>query len=125
MKCNVLKKKDMEYLRHKASTVGSNWVRVYYKPSRIHSNHLRFAISASNKLGPAVVRNRIKRIIREFIRNTDCSRLEVDALIVVHNNLFKTFEDPKVAEQHFKKSLKCVWDKLKEHYNENNNHISS
>lgn len=66
----------------------SKWLLFNYMPNQL--GHLRFGITASRKVGSAVVRNKLKRWVRDYIRglpNTDQS-LALDI-----NFIFKPMED--------------------------------
>lgn len=55
---------------------------IYYK-SKVRQKHFRIGISVGKKIGNAVTRNRIKRLIREsFIQLEDNITSEIDIIII-------------------------------------------
>lgn len=60
------KNKDFKITYHKGKAVGGQYVALYYYGSGMETT--RFGFSVSKKIGKAVVRNRIKRILREICR---------------------------------------------------------
>lgn len=54
---------------------------VYYKKNSL--GHSRLGLSVSKKIGNSPIRNRFKRILRDFYRNSTIKHVEADILIVV------------------------------------------
>ena len=50
------------------------WLTVQYKENNL--GYLRYGFSISTKIGSAVVRNRLRRWLREYIRNGPCQQNE-------------------------------------------------
>jgi len=76
-------KQNIEFQKvfEKGHSIQSKYLVVYF-----HLNHLpeaRFGFCAGKKLGTAVTRNHIKRLLREVVRNTNCSALEGWDLILL------------------------------------------
>ncbi|MFS1510943.1 ribonuclease P protein component [Chengkuizengella sp. SCS-71B] len=66
-KFRLKKKEDFNFIyRYGKSTANHQFV-VYYKQNSIH--HFRLGISVSKKIGNAVVRNRMRRMIKEIVRH--------------------------------------------------------
>ena len=61
---------------------------MYYKLNKDNEN-ARICISVSKKLGNAVVRNKIKRQIREIVGKTFDFSLKIDVVIVARINYLK------------------------------------
>ena len=58
---------------------------LYYK-ANLDNQNIRICISTSKKLGNAVIRNRIRRQVREMVRNNFDLSLKYDLVIVVKKN---------------------------------------
>lgn len=61
------KKKDIQLLFSKGKSVASPYL-VLYRRKRLTGQYARIAFAVSKKIGNAVERNRIKRLLREGIR---------------------------------------------------------
>lgn len=60
------------------------------------TNHSRYGISVSKKLGNAVVRNRTKRQVRAMLSKITKYQEKVDVVIIVKDGFFQhTFEENK------------------------------
>ena len=114
LKTHAFKKSD-RLLRHsefvKLSNAGrsiqnSFFIVAYYSNGR---NHSRIGITASRRVGNAVTRNRLKRIIREFFRvNRDCIIGCMDINIIAKKNA------ANLSYQQASQSLKALFSRLKE-----------
>ena len=60
----IKKNSDFQFIYKKGKSVANRQFVIYTQPNKA-LNHFRLGISVSKKLGNAVVRNRIKRAIRE------------------------------------------------------------
>lgn len=58
-------------LYHRGNSAGSRYMVVYCRPNGTRASRLGFTVST--KLGHAVVRNRVRRRLREVYRNTESS----------------------------------------------------
>jgi len=111
----LLSANDFHYLRSESSTVKSKWLRIYFKPSRLNQEETRLGLSVSKKVGPAVTRNRTKRLLKEVFRIEGPKNIGLDLMVVVSPFLYKNFEKSKDAEDSlkgsFKKLLKEIYDR--------------
>ena len=73
------RKKDIELLMKIKKSVGNRYYAIYYT----ESEQLKVAVSASKKLGNAVVRNYQKRVVREIIRKNMQKLKNKHILIIV------------------------------------------
>ena len=98
----IKKNTDFQKLFKGGKRIFSPCITLIYFPS----NKLRFAIALSKKHGKAVVRNRIKRLIRESFR-LNCNLL---------NKNYSIIALPKVMEEYsfknFEKSIQKAIKKL-------------
>lgn len=77
-------------LKKGADCLKTRWVRVFFKNSRdCEGDNTRIAMSVSKKVGPAVQRNRLKRLVRERFRTSKIKKSGFDILFVVSPNLFR------------------------------------
>jgi ribonuclease P protein component len=93
----LLSKNDFLYLRSKSRRTSARNVIVYYKKSQTGSSLTRLGISVSKKVGCAVKRNRLKRIIREFFRTSTFGHTGKDILVVVSPHLLKEGDYQKIG----------------------------
>ncbi|MGZ3788599.1 MAG: ribonuclease P protein component [Bacteriovorax sp.] len=70
---------------------------IYYKKNPF--NQTRIGLSVPKKIGKAHVRNRLKRLIREFFRQSGHKFLGVDVLFVVSWNRSLAGETEEIKEQ--------------------------
>lgn len=85
---------DFQTIINKRKSVVSKQFVVYYLKNNL--DHYRVGISVSKKLGNAVVRNKIKRQVRDIIANNFDSTLSIDYVVIVRKNyLYKTFDENK------------------------------
>jgi len=64
-KIQIKKKHDFKKVYTQGKTIVGRLVVIYYK----RSDHTKIGFSVSKKVGNAVVRNKVKRILREICRN--------------------------------------------------------
>ncbi|MCK5072059.1 MAG: ribonuclease P protein component [Bacteriovoracaceae bacterium] len=79
----LLRSGDFNNLKYKRSLIRKKYLIVYYKDTLVSANNTRIGISVSKKVGKACFRNRLKRIIREGFRLSDCKFSGKDVLFVV------------------------------------------
>lgn len=85
----LLNSQDFDYLREGSKRFNHPFFRVYYKPSKLNSEHSRIGISISKKVGKAHLRNNIKRHFREFFRCSQLKEKNHDLFMVISPHLFK------------------------------------
>ena len=78
---------DFSYLRKKSQRFRYSSFIVYAKTSQYNLNNSRLGVSASKKTGNAVARNTIKRVFREFFRQSALKHTGDDFLIVASRHL--------------------------------------
>lgn len=83
MKLPTIKKnREFRYIYSHSRSVSDKNLILYKHKKR--ENNIRFGISISSKVGNAVVRNRLKRQLKEILRNNiDSIRDEYDIIFVV------------------------------------------
>jgi len=64
----IKKSEDIQKLMKKKNTVGNVYFVIYYQKNH-DQNHFKYAISVPKKYGNAVKRNKMKRRIREIIKD--------------------------------------------------------
>ena len=79
----LLTSQDFGHLRHQAKHLSSLYFRAYYRKTAKAAQHTRVAFSISKKVGNAVVRNKIKRRLREEFRLSKHRERGIDILFVV------------------------------------------
>jgi len=67
-KQRLRKNSDFRRVYNRGKSVASYCLVLYYYPNRENIDHNRFGFSISKKLGKAVVRNKLKRRLREIMR---------------------------------------------------------
>lgn len=75
--------RDFRRLYYKGGCVGSDILVVYYKKNSLQCN--RLGITVGKKIGGAVVRNRVKRLIRESYRLIEKGNVCYDIVIVARS----------------------------------------
>lgn len=84
-KSYILKKSyEIEKLLKNKKSVGSKFYVIYYKENETKNVHI--AVSASKKLGDAVVRNYEKRVVKEILRSHIEKLKGLNILFVIKNN---------------------------------------
>ena len=102
----LLSASDFQYLRSENAIAKSKCLRIYFKPSRLNQQETRIGLSVSRKVGPAVIRNRTKRILKEVFRLEGPKDLGLDLMVVVSPFLYTNFKKTEDAEDSLKNSFK-------------------
>ncbi len=77
-KINIVKKnEEFKKVLNNRKTIGNKYIVIYYKENELNRN--RYGISVSKKIGNAVIRNKIKRQVKNIIDKNE--------------NLFKKYQD--------------------------------
>ena len=92
----IKKHEDFSFIIKNGKFIKSNSFVIYYLPSE--DNKLYFGIAVSKKLGKAVTRNKVKRIMRMIINNNQKSFKNNYKYIIMMrkdclNNSYKIIED--------------------------------
>lgn len=93
-------RKDFQYLRNFGKKFSTPLLLVIYQKSRIDSSHTRIGIGVRRKVGNAVVRNQIKKLVKESFRKSDYRDLGLDVLWIINPRKAQTFgsiSDLKIA----------------------------
>lgn len=100
---SLTKNKQFREVYGKGKSVPERLIVLYYKPNDL--NQKRFGFSVGKKVGNAVVRNRIKRILREICRlNLDKVKNGFDYVIIARPRIIE--ENYLNIEKSFIKLLK-------------------
>ena len=111
----LLSKKDFLELRQGAKMV-QNWqLRIFYKETS-DRKLTRIGLSVSKKVGNAVARNRMKRILREAFRGSPFKWGEFDALIIVKTQRWFSKGASMREEGHDVRRRKVFCHKLKKSF---------
>ncbi|MCB9094757.1 MAG: ribonuclease P protein component [Halobacteriovoraceae bacterium] len=96
-------KEHFTNLRSKNLRYRSHSFIAYYKRNSL--SYSRIATSVSKKNGNAVVRNKIKRSIKESFRRSSAKSSGYDILIVANNHFFNSKNNLQVSIEVFKTAL--------------------
>ncbi len=88
----LLNKSDFQNLRKGSRFLVCNTLLFYIKEN--NHGHARLGVAVSKKLGPAVLRNRIKRKIREYFRTSNDKANSFDILVALN---FKKINKEKLT----------------------------
>nr|WP_254635206.1 ribonuclease P protein component [Paenibacillus chitinolyticus] len=66
-KLRLAKREDFQKVYRYGKSAANHQFVLYYMPRR-ENEHFRLGISASKKIGNAVIRNRLRRVLKEIIR---------------------------------------------------------
>jgi ribonuclease P protein component len=104
IKNRVKSHQDFQKVIHHNISLANRCYVVYFKKNDL--NYARIGISASNKLGNAVVRNKIRRQIRMMCQNVINFDKSIDCCIIVRKfYLLNTYEENQ-------KELSILIDKI-------------
>lgn len=111
----LLKPIDFNYLRRGARFANTPFLRLYYKASRLEDHQTRLGLSVSKKVGNAVQRNRVKRILREEFRNSSVRNLNLDILVVASPRLKSGWSDKEKNSSNVRESWQLGIEAIKKH----------
>ena len=100
--CRLLKSAEFASMRSKSVSIRGNGFRFIYKPSENKNGHSRLGLAVSSKVGGAVSRNKIKRLVRESFRKSTFSK-PFDILFI---------PDPKINIEELTNDLERVLEKI-------------
>jgi ribonuclease P protein component len=86
--------------------ISHKWLLLAYKKNALGFN--RFGWTVSRKVGPAVIRNRIKRWCREFFRSIQNSELSIDVNVVFRAQGNDFYHE--LTHEEFILQLQKLWD---------------
>lgn len=104
----LLNKADFEFLRTESQRFYFDYLVFYYKPSRVKSDSHRIGFSFSKKLGSAVVRNKVKRNLREEFRLSTFKKGGCDILVTIN---FRKLGGKPVVDKSFLKNIRLELSK--------------
>ena len=107
--------KDFDYLKSHSNFMRCGCVSAYFKKTVSKEFVTRIGLSVSAKMGKANLRNKTKRIIREYFRCSEFKEMGIDILIIVSPKLYgqkKVQTDNTSSELWLKKSLNELFQKL-------------
>ncbi len=79
---SIKKSQEIEKIIKMKNSVGNKYF-VIYKMDNVETSHFRFALSIGKKYGIAVLRNKMKRRVREIIRNNINLLKKMDYVFVI------------------------------------------
>ncbi len=83
----LLKKPDFEALRKNSKSFKSGCLLFFYNSSNGLENS-RIGLAITRKSGSAVVRNKLKRLIRELYRSSSIKNQSFDFVVTINNRTF-------------------------------------
>jgi ribonuclease P protein component len=89
----LLSNADFQYLKKGSQVSRHGSIRAYYRTSRLDRSETRIGISIPKKAGKGIIRNRIKRLIREKFRLSIYRTLGLDIIFVVSSSVKLTKGD--------------------------------
>ena len=101
----IKKNQEFQNIFNEGHSINGKYLVVYFLQN--HSDHCRFGFCVGKKIGGAVVRNRIKRLLREAVRQSlDSFVTGWDLVLVARHPVLKASLQELVAE------LKYIADKF-------------
>lgn len=121
-KFRLLSARDFSELKVDSSSFKKPSLIIYYKKNPL--NQTRIGLSIPKKIGKAHDRNRLKRLVREFFRQSEYKFLGVDILFVISWNRSIIGESQDFKEETLLKNIDEYFIYLKRqidwHNNQNN-----
>ena len=106
----LLSAKDFSELKIQSLIYKRPALIVYFKKNQF--NQTRIGISVPKKIGKAHIRNRLKRLIREFFRNSPHKYLGFDILFVVSWSRSIADKNFEIKESNLLQNLQQFFDTL-------------
>lgn len=110
----LLDSKDFSYLKSGSGVCNTPFLRFYFKDNRLQKPHSRLGLSVSKKVGNAVQRNLVKRVLRELFRQGDVPGFGKDVLVIASPRLKGLFKDRSEVVKAVVDSWKKAEGKLRE-----------
>ena len=107
----LLTSRDFDRLKSGSSVFQNSIIRVYSKKAISEQLHARFGFAVSKKVGKAHDRNRLKRLMREYLRKNDLKFAPWDFLFVVSPRALQG-ADPSSCERRFIDSVEHIVSKI-------------
>ena len=108
----ILRKKDFLQLKRVGRKITARFLWAYTH-SRGEGLQSRLGLGVSKRVAKAVMRNRLKRITREYFRRKIApAPIGADLLIVVRASLFKDHSSSEDGIRAFKKSLLALGKRI-------------
>lgn len=108
----LLNSTDFQYMREESKCFKTPFIRAFYKDSRVASSKTRVGFAISKKVGNAVRRNRIKRILKEIFRLSAVKEQGKDMVIVISPKFLKSFESLEAAESRLRRDFAFILSKI-------------
>ncbi len=103
----LLKNWDFQKLLNKKQQVINKEYVIYFQPNNL--KHVRIGISASKKLGNAVMRVKLRRQVRNIVRNNHIFENSFDIVIIIRKNFLSN--DHQTNFNSFAKLIKPILSK--------------
>jgi ribonuclease P protein component len=112
-------KRDFENLKSGSKRIATPLMALYFKNNQEELGRTRIGFSISRKVGCSVVRNRVKRLMREEFRVSASKYLAIDFNLVINPIVAKKFcNDLSSLEESLIQDFLVILKKLK-HSNSN------
>ncbi len=105
----IITKKEFKYIFDKAEKISQKHLFILFKPNLLSSARLGLSIGKRTAKS-AVVRNRIKRIIRESFRSHRMHLKKVDIVVIARQPC------EKLSNQKLREGIDKLWEKLGNSY---------
>ena len=117
----VKKSQDFDNIIRKKQSFANRQFVIYYQENKL--DHMRLGISVSKKLGNAVVRNRIKRLIRSVLTELKPQlQSEIDFIVIARKPVVSmNYQEVKKCMMHVLKLGKIL---IKDDYNGESRELS-
>lgn len=94
---SLTRRRDFEVVFREGSNFVSRYLVIYARPNEFETS--RFGLSVSKKVGKAVVRNRLKRLIREAMRKgLEGNPLRYDFVVIARKSSVRAALDDFIRD---------------------------